>query len=233
MQPPCCRAPESRLEQTGNYMSHHDPTRAKGRAPHSSVAWSVLPDDDQVRGVYQFIYRHVGNREEAEALTERACVRAMQMAPRDPPHGPDRRNTDSALRQAARSVIEEHLRWFYRRSFSSPQAAEVDMLPEFVAEEHGKGASAADRAGRILAQLSARERELLMLRFFRHASLAETGAQMGLSPDDALALQWRALGNAARLMASERMQRSPSVTCSGGSGSGTDQSTCASQREHA
>ncbi|HEY8324465.1 MAG TPA: hypothetical protein VIG77_08235, partial [Ktedonobacterales bacterium] len=40
----------------------------------------------EIRGVYQFIYRHVGNREEAEALTERVFMLVIQpQATRDAP----------------------------------------------------------------------------------------------------------------------------------------------------
>ncbi len=199
---------------------HHDPTLDDNRAPHSPTSWGVSPDDVQLRGIYQFIYRRVGNRVEAEELTERACALAALAASQNAPGVPNCQRTASALCEVARSVVEEHLRWFYPAASESlpggegrDQSARPDVPP-------GGDGSTPKLLYAVLAQLSEYERDFLTYRFLLNRSLAEAAAQMRLSVADALALQWSALTNAARLMARERMKRGASGARPGSCDSG-------------
>lgn len=165
-----------------------------------------LLDEDQVRSVYRFLYCQVGNREEAEELTERACTRVMQ-AVQEPSTLPRRELTDLLCR-ITHAVVAEHLQWFYRASHS-PTVGDSVALAATVAVRHSAEGGAAECIGHILAQLTARERDMLTYRFLRNASLAETAAQMHLSLADALALQWFALKHAAQVAANKTALHAP------------------------
>lgn len=149
--------------------------RGAEQRPRLPGVVSLPLDDGVVRRVYQLIYRHVGNRAEAESLTERAFERAA-MAERGVD---DQRDGESRLLHAARTVLTEHLRAFYPET--TPRLRDDDL------------------AERLLARLPARERDLLTLRFRRGASLEETAAALRLTTGEALAMQWSALARAGRL----------------------------------
>lgn len=159
-----------------------------------------------MRSVYRFMYCHVGNREEAEELTKRACTRVMQAVP--DVSSMSRREITELVCRVAHSVVEEHLRWFYRSSHSLAWGDSFAQ-PETVAARRSAEMGASDLIRLILAQLAAPERDLLTYRFLRNASLAETAAQMHMSLADALALQWFALNNAAQLAANMTAPVSP------------------------
>ena len=56
-----------------------------------------------------------------------------------------------------------------------------------------------DRAGRILALLPDRSRQILELRFLRGCSIKDAAREMGVSPGNAKILQFRALRLAAEV----------------------------------
>lgn len=171
--------------------THHsqrgDAAQTHHRMHHASGAPQPRLTEDQIRAVYQFMYQRVGNREDAERLTERACVETLRAA-RDMP-GED--SLEEALWHTACAVVAEHLRWFY----DAPAA-----FPEDVPDaEEAEQADATTRARDIMAQLPQRERELLARRFLANDSLAEAAAALHVTPGDAQALQWFALLHAAQL----------------------------------
>lgn len=200
---------------------HHDPTRDEDPSRHSSASWGVFPDAAEVCGVYQFIYRHVGNREEAEELTERACTLAARAASQLAPGVSKLQCMASALCKAARSVVEEHRARFYAATSESLPGGESGDQSAGLAVRAGSDGSVPEPLGTVLAQLSVYERDFLTYRFLRNGSLAETAAQMRLSVADALALQWTAVTNAARLLARERMKQTASGARPGEGASGT------------
>lgn len=151
-------------------------------------------DEDQIRAVYQFMYRYVGNREDAESLTERACTQALRKA-RGLPGG---RSLEEILWQTAESVAAEHLRWLY---VSSEQ-----LDKETPASEQ---ADAPTLVRCILENLPSRERDFLTRRFLGNVSLAETAATLHLTVNEALALQWYTLTQAARTAREETPCCSP------------------------
>jgi RNA polymerase sigma factor (sigma-70 family) len=156
-------------------------------------------DQDQVRGVYHYMYLHTGNREEAEDLTERACLRAMRSAP----DAPTRQAMDSLIGQTARAVLVDYLRPFYGSAIEELTNQCVIARPDAPVTRAAEEASATRQAERILAQLPEQDRELLRYRLRDGYSLSETALRMRIHPGDALRLQWAALERAARLVAVE------------------------------
>jgi DNA-directed RNA polymerase specialized sigma24 family protein len=151
-------------------------------------------DEEQIRAVYQLMYRYVGNREDAESLTERACIQALREA-RGLPGG---RNLQEILWQTAESVAAEHLRWLYG-SFEQPDK-----------ETHAsEQANAPTLVRSILESLTGRERDFLTRRFLDNGSLAETAAILHLTVNEALAVQWYALTQAAHVTREETPCCSP------------------------
>lgn len=166
--------------------------------------------EKQVRDVYRFMYRHVGNREEAEDLTERAfslanrASQSMQAEPRCASGTLPGMSMENRLCQTARSVVEEYLRTVYHSAQSLASDDTLDWSDVAATRSAEHVSSFSDRVGRILAQLPAQDREFLTYRFLYSSSLAETASRMGITLACALALQWSALKNAAQIGANEK-----------------------------
>ena len=143
---------------------------------------SATIDEDQIRAVYQFMYRYVGNREDAENLTERVCILAQRKA-RGLPGG---HSLEEILWQAAESMVAEHLGRLYG-SFEQPDKAMDKATPP-------RDQTAASTLARcILESLPRQARDFLTDRFLDNISLAETAATLHLTVNEALALQWYTL----------------------------------------
>jgi RNA polymerase sigma-70 factor (ECF subfamily) len=155
---------------------------------------SATIEEDQIRAVYQLMYRYVGNRADAENLTERACIQAQRKA-RGLPGG---HSLEAILWQTAESMVAEHLRWLYG-SFEQPDkttpAHDQTDAPTLV------------RC--ILDGLPSQEHDFLTRRFLDNGSLAETAATLHLTVNEALALQWYALRQAAHAAREEAPCCSP------------------------
>ncbi|HKV83102.1 MAG TPA: sigma-70 family RNA polymerase sigma factor [Ktedonobacterales bacterium] len=158
-------------------MSLHQ--RPAGGAAHIHDALPERLDEELVRRVYKYVYRAVGNREDAEDLTERAFTRTL----RDTRDVDDGKGFERRLFETARSLLAEHLRAFYRTD--APVALSWD-----------------GETDTLLAALPARDRELLMRRFPGGETLGETAERLQISAHDALAAQWSALTRAAQVAAS-------------------------------
>lgn len=160
----------------------------------------------RIRRVYRFMFRHVGNREEAEWLTERACLRATRAWVASSLAVAQRRDAqwvEALIRDNARQTIVEHLRRFFGPSWSEALAIQHDL--DHAGPRAGPrtpGAARpdvpADRVASILAHVPDDRRDVLTYRLVRGASLAETAAALGVPADDARRLQWLALRDAAR-----------------------------------
>ena len=195
-----CAAPDSKTSR-----------KASRKASRATTMRSWAPDARQLQEIYRFIYRAVGNREEAEELTERACLQALK-APSD---ACACQAMEIVLFQTAYLVVTEYLRGFYHGS-SSPVSDELDDLiagQVASAAQYLNQPDEADRVQRILAQLPVREGALLTSRLLNNASLAEAAASLHLTLGDALALQWSALTAAAQAAAREKV--SPSISPTG------------------
>lgn len=172
----------------------------------SASTTDQFPDEEQVRDVYRVAYGYVGNREEAEDLTERICTRAIRAVAGAAAQS--RNEMADLLHRSTAAIIEEHLRGFFASS-STDSSVIVGLfdLPETDVRQRMQ-AGTPNIIDHILAQLSAVDRDVLSYRFLRNATLAETAAQMHVPLADVMALQWSALKNAAQLLAQEQMIRS-------------------------
>ena len=159
----------------------------------------------QVGEVYQFMYRFLGDREEAETLTARTFFKArdaMRAAPL-PAGGSTQQRADRLLCEAARDVLASELRARYHGAPESAARVEALMRADGPSGVDAGGAGALVYAQGVLARLPALERDLLTYRFLLNSPLESAAEVMGLSHNAALALQWAALAHAASIVASD------------------------------
>ena len=151
--------------------------------------WETIYQENVVR-VYRLIFSRVGNRPDAEDLTSEVFVKSLPQLTLPSPVPRVR----AYISAAVRSVLADH----WRRHYGSPKAdVEVENISrpfDLVPALDGPG-----RAGRILALLPDRSRQILELRFLRGYSIKEAAGEMGVSPGNAKILQYRALRLAAEV----------------------------------
>lgn len=148
-------------------------------------------DMDQVQGIYRYMYTHVGNREEAEALTEQAFLQALHGAASPSASRPSTpQSMDAPLWRAATAVVSAYLGQFYAGCLVG---SAIPCAPDT--------SGATELAERILAQLAPHDRDILTARLLHNRSLGEAAASMRISEQEALALQWSALRHAAQVAA--------------------------------
>ena len=145
---------------------------------------------DELELVYAFIYARVGNRPDAEDLTQQVAMKAI---PRLRPGAPA-----SAIRgylfATARSVLGAF--WSTRLGLSESELHEdlaMAIPPGPPSEEP------AERARRVLEGLSDNYRRVLELRFLHGYSLKEVAAEMRSTVGAVKVMQLRALRAAAKV----------------------------------
>ncbi len=145
---------------------------------------------DEFDRIHAFIYSRVGNRADAEDLTQQVALKAV----------PRLRNGASApevrgyLYATARSVMAT----FWSSRFQLPQTELTENLHLDVNEPELPSPPTAEAwVARILDGLSPSHRELLELRFLRGYSLQEVAQEMGKSLGSVKVMQLRALRRAA------------------------------------
>ena len=149
---------------------------------------------EQFRLVYHYVYRRVGNRQEAEDLTSSIFLKAVRSLQQE--RGVQ--SMRSWLLRVAHTTIIDYWRARARATSTSLEAlqeagwegpAEGDLY-----EEDG---GLEERVRRVLQALSRRERAILTYRFLYGLSTRETAGRMGLSEGNVKTLQYRALKRAA------------------------------------
>ncbi len=146
--------------------------------------------------IYRYVYRKVGNREEAEDLTSQIFIKAVRSL--DYTQNPQ--STRSWLFQVARTTIADYWRTFYRTATSSLDALlESGWEGPTEDESFELGSSTADHIQRLLQRLSNRHREVLTYRFLLGLSVRETAVIMGMTEGNVKTSQFRALKRAADL----------------------------------
>jgi RNA polymerase sigma-70 factor (ECF subfamily) len=139
---------------------------------------------EELSSIFAFIYRRVGNRQDAEDLTQEVAIRALPRL-RDG-HGAAAVRT--YLFSTARSILAD----FWRIRLGRPvDELREDTRPEVTATETPENARA--EVERILHLLPAHYRTLLELRFLRGYSSKEVAAEMGMSLGAVKVMQLRAL----------------------------------------
>ena len=144
---------------------------------------------DELEMVYAFIYARVGNRADAEDLTQQVALKAIPRLRQGAPASAIR----GYLFATARSVLGGF--WSTRLGLSESELhddlAMVTPLP--YSEE------SAERAHRVLAELSDNYRKVLELRFLHGYSLKEVAAEMNSTVGAIKVMQLRALRAAGKV----------------------------------
>jgi RNA polymerase sigma factor (sigma-70 family) len=151
--------------------------------------WESIYQANVVR-VYRLIFARVGNRPDAEDLTSEAFVKSLPNLALPASVG----QVHAYINVAVRSVLADH----WRRHYGSPLA---DVEVDDIGRPFDLATSTDDsgRAGRILALLPDRSRQILELRFLRGCSIKDAARAMGVTPGNAKVLQYRALRLAAEV----------------------------------
>ena len=140
--------------------------------------------------VYAFIYARVGNRADAEDLTQQVALKAIPRLRQGAPASAIR----GYLFATARSVLGGF--WSVRLGLSESELHEdlAIAVPTGTYSEES-----AERAHRILASLSDNYRRVLELRFLHGYSLKEVAAEMRSTVGAVKVMQLRALRAAAKV----------------------------------
>ena len=160
--------------------------------PAASRATDIALDELEL--VYAFIYARVGNRADAEDLTQQVALKAIPRLRQGAPASAIR----GYLFATARSVLGGF--WSTRLGLSEAELHEDLLLatPQVAPNEER-----ADTVQRILAQLSDNYRRVLELRFLHGYSLKEVAAEMNSTVGAVKVMQLRALRAAAKVEVSE------------------------------
>ncbi len=145
---------------------------------------------DNVVAVYRLVYRRVGNRPDAEDLTEEVFLAALpRLRLPAPLH-----SVRAYLASTIRTVVADH----WRRHYAAPPTTSFVEGMAATALEPAES-DAGGRVGRVLARLPDRFRQVLELRFLRGLTVNQAAAEMGVTAGNARVLQHRALRRAAEL----------------------------------
>jgi RNA polymerase sigma factor (sigma-70 family) len=160
--------------------------------PSASRATGIALDELEL--VYAFIYARVGNRADAEDLTQQVALKAIPRLREGAPASAIR----GYLFATARSVLGAF--WSTRLGLSEAELREDLALatPPGVQMEEGT-----ETVQRILAQLSDNYRRVLELRFLHGYSLKEVAAEMKSTVGAIKVMQLRALRAAAKVRLDE------------------------------
>lgn len=137
--------------------------------------------------VYAYFLRRVGNRADAEDLTQQVALKALPRLR----SGASTRSIRAYLFRTAQSVLAG----FWRSRLGQPEVGlREDLTEAWSPPEPDPG----ERLRPILERLPAHYRQLLELRFLRGCSLREVAEQLGTSVAAVKLMQLRALRAAAR-----------------------------------
>ena len=173
------------------------PAQTSGEPPALTVVEADQYPDweavfrDNVIGIYQYLFRRLGNSADAEDLAEQVFIHTLRTL-RLPAPGHEIR---SYLIKTARTVLADHWRKHYAMPETPSELPDVanGPLPE------PENQRATQRAMRILGLLPDRSRQVLELRFLRGYSVGEAAKEMGVTLANAKILQYRALRRAAQI----------------------------------
>jgi RNA polymerase sigma factor (sigma-70 family) len=145
---------------------------------------------NELENIYAFIYVRVGNRSDAEDLTQQVALKSIPRLRA----GATAASIRAYLFAAARSVLSS----FWSSRFGLPEDELRDDLGLRTAPNQPES-DAPDRVRKILDALPPNYRSVLDLRFLRGYSLKEVAAEMGTTVGNVKIMQLRALRAAARL----------------------------------
>lgn len=145
---------------------------------------------DELELVYAFIYARVGNRADAEDLTQQVALKAIPRLRQGAPASSIR----GYLFATARSVLGGF--WSTRLGLSEAELREDLML--VLPRTEPPSEEGAETVQRILTQLPGNYRRVLELRFLHGYSLKEVAAEMKSTVGAIKVMQLRALRAAAK-----------------------------------
>jgi RNA polymerase sigma-70 factor (ECF subfamily) len=145
---------------------------------------------DELELVYAFIYARVGNRADAEDLTQQVAMKAIPRLREGAPASAIR----GYLFATARSVLGGF--WSTRLGLSEAELRDDLALATPPAPSGDEGVETVQR---ILAELSDNYRRVLQLRFLHGYSLKEVAAEMKSTVGAVKVMQLRALRAAAKV----------------------------------
>lgn len=163
-----------------------------------SEAISALYQEN-IREIYRFIYYKVGNREDAEDLTQEVLMAAF--------HGLKKFREESTFRNWCYEIAKRKIADLWREKYKMPTVKiesvlglhTVDKSKEDVKDEKIHDAMKVEQVKTVLGELKDNYREVLEYRFLKNYSIKETAKAMDLSVSNAKVLQHRALKKAAEL----------------------------------
>jgi RNA polymerase sigma-70 factor, ECF subfamily len=163
---------------------------------HLETSSAVYPDwesvyQDNVVGIYQLVFRRLGNAADAEDLAEDVLMQTLKTLRLPAPV----HNVRAYLVKTARTVLADHWRRHYA---AKDAAAELEQLPAG-ALVSPPNSEASERAARLLALLPEHLSRILELRFLRGFSVREAANELGVTESNARVMQFRALRKAAQL----------------------------------
>ena len=145
---------------------------------------------EELEFVYAFIFARVGNRADAEDLTQQVALKAIPRLR----SGATQASIRSYLFATARSALAA----FWSARFGLPEEELREDL-RVDREQPEPAGESVERVERILGRLPANYRRLLELRFLRGYSLKEVAAELGTTLGGIKVMQLRALRAAARV----------------------------------
>ena len=156
-------------------------------------ASTALPVDvalEELEFVYAYIFARVGNRADAEDLTQQVALKAIPRLRSGASPGAIR----SYLFATARSALAS----FWSARFGLPEE-ELREDTYVEGDRPGPAGESVERVERILSRLPANYRKLLELRFLRGYALKEVAAELGTTLGGIKVMQLRALRAAAKV----------------------------------
>jgi RNA polymerase sigma factor (sigma-70 family) len=144
--------------------------------------------------VYGFLYKRVGNREDAEDLASEVFLKASRKLDLAQPEA----RVGGWLFTVARTVLADHWRTHYRHGGWLPLEEYYNYPETETASPSELPSAAVPTVDAILSALPVRYRRVLELRFLTGYSIQETAEDLGVSPANAKVLQHRALAKAVQ-----------------------------------
>lgn len=155
--------------------------------------------NDNIQQLYRFIFFKVGNKEDAEDLTQEVFLAAFR--------GLGDFRLESSFRNWCYQIAKVKIAEMWRKRYAMPTVdieavLGLDTATEIEIEEVAVEALSVDdsrvrQVERILVKLNEQQRKVLEYRFLKNYSIKETAAAMGISEANAKILQHRALKAAA------------------------------------
>lgn len=150
--------------------------------------------EQYVATVFRFVYARTSNHALAEDLTSETFLRALRGIGRFTWQG---RDPAAWLLTIARNLITDHYKSArYQLERATPEMRDAERADSDPAGDPETAAMTRISHARLyaaLAELTADQRECLILRFLLNRSIADTAALMGKEPGAIKALQFRAM----------------------------------------